>query len=263
MLLQNKIAVITGIGPGSGRAIALAFADQGAKLLIGARNEAYVNEVAAEIRAKGQSAIAVRVDLGDAASCEAMVARAVSEYGGLDILLQNGHDTGDVTHLVAQADIQRWRAAMEVNLFGALHLYKAGFPHLKKGGDGRVIFINSGAANNMPPEYLASYGASKAAMASLARSIAAEDGKHGIRCNSIHYGPVTGDNFGPWIAGLAKQHGRSEAEELALFCEQEMPLRYVPTPEECAGTSVYLASDLARPVTGQSISVNGGQWFAK
>jgi NAD(P)-dependent dehydrogenase (short-subunit alcohol dehydrogenase family) len=152
---------------------------------------------------------------------------------------------------------------MECNLFRAIFLYQACFASLKKSGDGRVIFINSGAANNAPPAYLASYGASKAALASLVRSIAVEDGQHGIRCNSVHYGPIDGNNFRPWLANLAKEKGITEEQMLAEYCEAELPLRYVPTPEECVGTAVYLASDLARVVTGQSISVNGGQWFSK
>ncbi|MDO8863028.1 SDR family oxidoreductase [Haliea sp. E1-2-M8] len=262
MLLKDKIAVITGIGPGAGQATAVAFATQGAKVVIGARNEEYIQKVAGDIEAEGGVAVAIRTDLADHASCEHIVSEAVQRFGGVDILVQNGHDTGDMA-MIADADVARWREAIEVNLFGALHLFKAALPSMKQRGDGRVILVNSGAANNAPPPYLASYGASKAALASLVRSIATEYGPDGIRCNSVHYGPIDGDNFRPWLAGLAEQHRRSFEEELALYCEQEFPLRYVPTAEECAGTVVYLASDLARVVTGQSLSVNGGQWFGK
>lgn len=262
MLLKDKVAIITGIGPGAGRATVFAFAEQGARIVIGARNEAYLKAVATEIERSGRAVVPVCTDLGDRAACEHIVEVAIECFGGVDILVQNGHDTGDMSP-VQEADTDRWRVAMEVNLFGALHLFKACYPSMKARGGGRVILINSGASNNAPPPYLASYAASKAAMASLARSIAVECGVDGIRANSVHYGPVEGGNFGPWIAELAAQHGRSVEEELALYCEQEFPLRQVPSPEECAGTVVYLASDLARVVTGQSISVNGGQWFGK
>lgn len=262
MLLKDKIAVITGIGPGAGHATAVAFARQGAKVVIGARNQEFIQQVAGEIKAEGGTAAAVRTDLADRTSCEGIVTEAIRQFGGVDILVQNGHDTGDMS-LIADADVERWRATMEVNLFGALNLFRACHPSMKQRGEGRVILINSGAANNAPPPHLASYGASKAALASLVRSIATEYGPDGIRCNSVHYGPIDGGNFRPWLADLARQHGRSFEEELALYCEQEFPLRYVPTAEECAGTVVYLASDLARVVTGQSISVNGGQWFGK
>lgn len=262
MLIEDRVAVITGIGPGMGREIALAFARNGAKLAIGARNIDYVARVAEEVRAEGAEIIAQRTDLADRASCEAIVQAAIARFGGVDILVQNGHDTGD-PHLAGEADHARWRAAMDVNLFGALALFQACLPSMRARGDGRVIFVNSGASNNRPPEYLASYAASKAALASLVRSIAMEHGKEGIRCNGVHLGPVDGDNFRPWIAGIAEQKGISFEQCFNDYLEAEFPLRYLPTARECAGTVLYLASDLARVVTGQSISVNGGQWFAK
>ena len=262
MLIKDRVAVITGIGPGMGREIALAFAQNGAKLAIGARNIEFVQKVAEECVAAGAEVVALRTDLAERASCEAIVTAAIDRFGGVDIMVQNGHDTGDA-RLVGDADQARWRAAMECNLFGALSLFQACLPSMRERGDGRVIFVNSGAANNRPPEYLASYAASKAAFASLVRSIAIEHGKEGIRCNGVHLGPVDGDNFRPWIAGLAEQKGVSFEKCFNDYLEAEFPLRYVPTARECAGTVLYLASDLARVVTGQAISVNGGQWFAK
>lgn len=262
MLLKDKVAVVTGIGPGMGRAIAIGLAREGAKLAIGARTESYVNEVAQEIEKSGGDVIALTTDLTSRESCEGIVNAAVERFGGVDILVQNGADTGDMA-MVADADVERWRATMECNLFSAIHLFKACLPAMKKRRDGRVILINSGAGNNVAPEYLASYGASKAALASLVRSIALEYGKDGVRCNGIHLGPVDGGNFRPWLEDLAKQKGRDFDEFFQEYLEAEFPLRYVPTPEECAGTVLYLASDLARVVTGQAISVNGGQWFAK
>ncbi|MBK6277268.1 MAG: SDR family oxidoreductase [Gammaproteobacteria bacterium] len=140
---------------------------------------------------------------------------------------------------------------MNCNLFGALSLFQACLPSMRARGDGRLIFVTSGAANNRPPGYLASYAASKAALASLVRSIAIEHGKDGIRCNGVHLGPVDGENFRPWIAGLAEQKGLSFEKCFSDYLEAEFPLRYVPTARECAGTVPYLASDLARVVTGQ------------
>lgn len=260
MLLKDKIAIITGIGIGSGRSIALAFAEHGAKLVIGARNEAYINEVADEVRALGGEVFAVRTDVGKKEDCDAIVAKTVAEFGGVDVLVQNGHSVADYGNVVHDADLANWQTALDVNLFGALHLYKACFPHMKAKGDGRIILINSGAANYKPPHGLSAYAASKAAMASMARSIAVEDGQYGIRANSVHYGPM-GEKFMPTMEMVAKQTGRTAEEELKDYCDAELALKYLPSAEESAGTAVFLASDLARVVTGQSISCNGGQWF--
>lgn len=262
MLIKDRVAVVTGIGPGMGREIALAFAQNGAKLAIGARSIDYVRQVAAECEAGGAEVVALCTDLSDRASCESIVQAAVERFGGVDILVQNGHDTGD-PHLVGDADQARWRATMDTNLFGALSLFQACLPSMRARRDGRVIFVNSGAANNRPPEYLASYAASKAALASLVRSIAMEHGKDGIRCNGVHLGPVDGANFRPWLASVAEQKGISYEKCLDDYLEAEFPLRYVPTARECAGAVLFLASDLARVVTGQAISINGGQWFGK
>ena len=229
-------------------------------MVIGARNQAYIEEVAGEIAEAGGQVIPFPMDLAKQQDCEAIVAKAVAEFGGVDVLVQNGHTVGDYPHMVNEADPDGWRGALDVNLFGALYLYKACFPHMKAKGDGRVILINSGAANYKPPEGLSSYAASKAAMASLARSIAVEDGRYGIRANSVHYGPM-GEKFMPTIEMMVKETGRTVDEELRIYCDAELPLKYLPSAEESAGTAVFLASDLARVVTGQSISVNGGQWF--
>jgi NAD(P)-dependent dehydrogenase (short-subunit alcohol dehydrogenase family) len=262
MLLAGKIAVVTGIGPGLGREIALQFAQNGAKLAIGARSVAILEEVASEIRQTGGDVIAQRTDLTDRASCQALVQATLDRYGGVDILVQNGHDAGDWKS-VEDADPDSWRRIMETNLFGALHLFQACLPAMKAKGDGRIVFVNSGAANNRAPMGLSAYAASKAALASLVRSIALENGRYGIRCNSAHMGVIDGANVRPWFEQMAANGGRTIEQYLEEYYDANLPLRYVPTPKECAGAVLFLASDLARPMTGQAISVNGGEWFAK
>jgi NAD(P)-dependent dehydrogenase (short-subunit alcohol dehydrogenase family) len=262
MLVKDKVAVVTGIGPGLGREIALALSENGAKLAIGARSAETLASVAAEIRAKGGEVIARPTDLTDRASCFALVEAAVAEFGGVDILIQNGHDPGDWSS-VEDAMPDQWRKVMETNLFGALHLYQACLPSMKAKGDGRIVFVNSGAANNRAPQGLSAYAASKAALAALVRSIALENGRYGIRCNSAHMGVIDGGNVRPWFQAMADQKGQPIEQYMEEYYDQNLPLRYVPTPKECAGTVLFLVSDLARPVTGQAISCNGGEWFAK
>jgi NAD(P)-dependent dehydrogenase (short-subunit alcohol dehydrogenase family) len=260
VLLENKTAVVTGIGPGMGREIALAFARHGAKLAIGARSRDMLDAVTKEIGELGGQVIARATDLANGESCQALVKAAVDRFGGVDVLVQNGAHAGDWSS-VENADPGFWRHMMDVNLFGALHLFQAALPSMKAKGDGRIIFVNSGAGNNRAPMGLSSYAASKAALASLVRSIALECGRYGIRCNGVHLGMVDGPNVRPWIAGEAARAGKSMDEFLEGWYDDRLPLRYIPPPEQCAGTVLYLASDLARPVTGQAISVNGGEWF--
>ena len=258
MLLEKKVAIVTGIGPGLGRDIALQFAREGAKLVIAARNALRLQGVAKEIEAQGCEVLAVPTDIADRGACQQLVASALKRYGGVDILVQNGHFDGDYK-IVTDSDPEDWRAIMEVNFFGALHLAQAVIPSMKERGDGRIILVNSGASTDPPPT-LGAYAASKAALASLVRTLAVELGPDGIRANGIQLGPMTGANFTGYLEDQARAAGVSYEEELARWNEQ-FALRYTPTTEECAGTALFLASDLARPITGQSIAVNGGKWF--
>ncbi len=258
MLLENKVALITGIGPGLGRDIALLYAREGADLAIAARNETRLQAVAREVEALGREVIAVPTDITDRAACDSLVAAALARFGRVDILVQNGHYDGDYKP-VGESNPQDWRDIMEVNLFGALHLVQAVIPSMRQQGDGRIILVNTGASTDPPPT-LGAYAASKAALASLVRTIAVELGPDGIRANGIQLGPMDGENFRGYLQDLATAAGRSYEEELSAYNEQ-FALRYTPTTEECAGTALFLASQLARPITGQSLAVNGGKWF--
>lgn len=262
-LVDGKVAVVTGIGPGMGRSIAVQLAEQGAKLVIGARSSAATEQAADEIRKLGGEVVTQRVDQTDHDSVTAFVERAVSTYGGVDIIVHNGAAIGDYK-LVEDADLDVWRQLYEANCLSGITLYKAALPSMKAKGDGRIILINSGAGNNRPPPGLASYGASKGGLASLVRSIAVEGGKYGIRCNGVHLGGIDGDNHRQWVDQIAAPaYGMTTEQYMEMRYNEYLPLRYIPTADECAGIVVFLASDLARPITGQAISVNGGEWFAK
>ena len=258
MLLENKVAIVTGIGPGLGRDVALLFAREGADLAIAARNAERLERVADEARALGRDVLAIPTDLTDRDACRGLVATALDRFGHIDALVQNGHYDGDYRP-ITESDPEDWRDIMEVNLFGAFHLGQAVAPAMKTRGDGRIVLMNTGASTDPPPT-LGAYAASKAALASLVRTIAVELGPFGIRANGIQLGPMEGENLHGYLESLAQEAGRTYEEEVALYNEQ-FALGYTPTTEECAGTALFLASDLARPITGQSIAVNGGKWF--
>jgi len=260
MLLRDKVAVITGIGPGMGKEIALLFAQHGAKLAIGARSPKTTEETAAEIRALGGEVVTATVDLAQEASCRAIVDLAAKTFGTVDIVVQNGAVIGDYKS-VEDATPEVWRHCFEANVMGSLFLYQQALPYMKAKGDGRVILINSGAGNNRPRLGLAPYGASKAALASLVRSIAVEAGRYGVRCNGVHLGAVDGENYRVWVKEIgAPRYNMSVEEYDDMFYNEYVSLGYIPPAHEYAGTVLFLASDLARPLTGQAISVNGGEW---
>jgi NAD(P)-dependent dehydrogenase (short-subunit alcohol dehydrogenase family) len=263
LLVKNKVAMVTGIGPGMGKEIALLLARHGAKLAIGARSSKTVDETATEIRALGGEVITAIIDLSSETSCRAMVEQTAEHFGGIDIIVQNGAAIGDYK-LVEDADPQVWRAVFEANVMGPVYLFKAALPFLKARGDGRVVLINSGAGNNRAPIGLAPYAASKGALAALVRSIAVEAGAHGVRCNGVHLGGIDGENHAHWVKEIAApSYGMTTEQFMQMRYNEYLPLRSVPTAEECAGVVLFLASDLARPITGQAISVNGGEWFGK
>jgi NAD(P)-dependent dehydrogenase (short-subunit alcohol dehydrogenase family) len=118
MLLENRIVIITGIGPGLGRDVALLFAREGADLVIAARNAERLEAVAEEARSIGRDVLAIPTDLTDRAGCQRLVASALEHFGRVDALVQNGHYDGDYK-IVTESDPQDWRDIMEVNLFGA------------------------------------------------------------------------------------------------------------------------------------------------
>ncbi|KPM55184.1 short-chain dehydrogenase [Frankia sp. CcI49] len=255
----GKVAVVTGIGPGMGRSIALGFARSGVDVVLAARRADRLAAVAAEIRALGREPLSVPTDITDAGACQRLVAAAVERFGGVDILVQNGHHEGD-WQPVMTADPDVWRGIFDVNLFGALHLVQAAVPVMRERGGGSVILVNSGAAVRTPAT-MGAYSTSKSALAALARTLALEVGGWGVRVNGVFLGPVLGENLERLGAGAAATAGTS-VEAWLRTKATEMPLGIVPSPDQCAGAVLFLASDLASVITGQHLAVNGGQWLS-
>jgi NAD(P)-dependent dehydrogenase (short-subunit alcohol dehydrogenase family) len=257
LLGTAKVAVVTGVGPGMGRSIALGLARDGVEVVLAARRAERLEAVAAEIRALGREPLVVSTDITDPEACRQLVAAAVERFGGIDILVQNGHHEGDWQPVV-DADPDVWRSIFDVNLFGALYLIQAAVPVMRERGGGSIILVNSGAALRTPAT-MGAYSTSKAALAALARTLAVEVGRWQIRVNGVYLGPVLGENLERLGAGAAAAAG-STVDEWLKVKATEMPLGFVPTPDQCAGAVLFLASDLAAAVTGQHLSVNGGQW---
>jgi NAD(P)-dependent dehydrogenase (short-subunit alcohol dehydrogenase family) len=251
---EGSVAIVTGAGPGMGRAIALGFAERGVDVVLAARRRERLDAVAEEVRALGREPLVVPTDLADRESCHRVVDETIERFGRLDHLVQNGHHPGDWVRAV-DADPDVWQQVFDVNFFGALHLLQASVPVMSDRSS--IVLVNSGAALRNPPT-MGAYAASKAALASLVRTAALELGPK-VRVNGVFLGPVTGESLDAGAAATAEAQGTTEEEFLRQRAE-ELPIGQIPTPEQCAGAVLFFCSHLAEPVTGQHLSVNGGQW---
>jgi NAD(P)-dependent dehydrogenase (short-subunit alcohol dehydrogenase family) len=259
-LLDGKVALVSGAGPGLGRDIALAFGREGATVAVAARSEDRVAALAAEVEAGGGSggALPVRLDITDPASCEAAVAAVVDAHGRLDVLVNNAFSDGDHKRFL-DADLDRWRATMDTNLFGTLQLTRAAASPMIEQGDGRIVMINSMSSVRMRAA-MGAYTASKAALAAVTKILATGLGPHGIRVNAVHPGYIWGDSVEWYFEHLAKKAGITPEEQYRSVAE-ETALGYLPPAAEIAEAVVFFASDMAKPITGQALGVNAGHWF--
>jgi NAD(P)-dependent dehydrogenase (short-subunit alcohol dehydrogenase family) len=259
MLLEGKTAIVAGMGPGLGRDVALLFADHGANLVIGARRRERCDAIADEVRAGGGKVETVSLDVTSADDCAAVVEAARSAYGGrVDVLVNNAFQEGDFTRF-EEADFDSWRRTMDVNLWGTLQMTRAVVPTMKEQGGGRVVMVNSMSAWRHQPNFGA-YTISKAALESATRMLAVELGQHGIRVNGVHPGYIWGDSVRLYFRFLAAERGVTP-EQVYDDIAGETCLKYLPPSSEIAGSVLFMASDLAGPVTGQSLGVNAGHWI--
>ena len=258
MLLEGKVAIVSGIGPGMGRDISLAFAREGADVALGGRTLSKLEGVAAEVEALGRRAFPVVCDVSDEDACIAAVDSVARELGGVDILVNNAYDGGDAKEFM-DADLADWRRTMDVNLWGTLAMTRAVVPHMEARGDGRIIMINTMSVQRIQKRWGA-YVASKGALATITKTLALELGPKGIRVNGLHPGYIYGDSVEWYFNHQAEKRG-IPFQEVYDEVASDTCLGYLPHSEEIAGTAVFFASDLAKPVTGQMIGVNAGHVF--
>jgi len=258
MELENLVAVVSGIGPGLGRAIAEALAREGADLVLAGRTAARLESVAEDLRRIGRRVIAVPTDITDAMACRRLADATKREVGRADILVNNAYHPGTYEPF-EQTDLATWRPPLEVNVFGTMQVTQAFVPLFKEGGSGSVVMINSMVIRR-PLETFGGYAASKAALMAATQTLAAELGRHRIRVNSVVPGYIWGPQLKEFFAAEARRSG-STVEDLYEATAGETALHHLPTPEEIAEAVVFFASERSRAITGQSLDVNGGHCF--
>ena len=255
-MLKNKLAFITGGGRGIGRAIALAFAREGADIAVVARTSAQVAQVAAEVAEQyGVRTFHATCDVGDAASVARAFASVTEHFGGGPDILVNNAGIAESAPFHKTSD-ERWQRIININLNGTFYCTRAALPTMLERGWGRVINIAS-IAGKLGAPYIAAYNASKHGVLGLTRSLAMEVAPKGITANAICPGYVETDMAAQAIANITAKTGQS-ADAARLQIEAMSPQKRMVTAEEVAEMAVLLASDAGRGITGQSINIDGG-----
>jgi NAD(P)-dependent dehydrogenase (short-subunit alcohol dehydrogenase family) len=253
-----RIAIVSGIGPGLGRSIALGLARDGATVVLAARNSDRLDAVADEVRAIGGEALVVVTDLSAAVDRARLIERTVDAYGRIDVLVNNAFSMGPMTSML-ETGVEPWREAFEVNVFGTIDLTLAAVRVMQGQGGGAIVMINSQAIRRTAPRRGA-YAASKSALLAATNVLANEVGPMGIRVNSVVPGQIWADQLRTFYEEVAARRG-VELQSVVDGVAHEMALRRIPLADEIADAVVYLASDRASAITGQALDVNGGNWF--
>jgi NAD(P)-dependent dehydrogenase (short-subunit alcohol dehydrogenase family) len=247
--LENKVGLITGAGRGIGRAIAHKFAAEGAAVVIAEIDPETARAAAQELVANGFRALAIPTDITQESQVEAAVQGAIEHFGGLDILVNNAGKNFyyDATRMTEA----EWDAAMNIDLKGAWLCCKYAIPAMMQRGGGSIVNIASVHARVTYKGYFP-YGAAKAAVVGMTRSLALDHGPNNIRVNAICPGWVRTDLVQSWF----DMQSDPQAAESKILSVQ--PLGRIGTPEEIANLVAFIASDEASYISGAELVIDGG-----
>ncbi len=252
--LTGKSALITGASRNIGRAIALAFAAEGADLVLNTRvNGEELDAVAADCRKAGVRVVQALGDIGDAAAVDAMVAQGLAELGAIDVVVCNAAIRPHKA--ITETSLEDWHRVMAVDLHSAFYLARAVVPAMKTRRRGSIIALGGQSAITGRPN-TAAVTAAKSGLLGLIRALAAELGPFGIRANMVVPGLIdTERRYAEWYPEF-KQTPPGDPAQL-----KEIPLRRLGRPEDIAEACVFLASDASSYVTGDTIRVMGGRFI--
>lgn len=240
--------VVTGAGQGLGRAIALGFARDGARVTLAARTAERLEAVAAEARAAGGEALAVPTDVGDAEAVQRLAAVAVEHWGAPDAVVTAAGVAGPTVPLWELAP-EDWDATLRANLTGVFLTCRAFLPSMTARGSGSIVVIGS-MTGKRPLPGRTPYAASKTGLIGLVRTLAWDTGGSGVRVNLVSPGPVDGER----LERVLRAQG-PEGRERFLSAS---PLRRFATPQDVADAVRFLCSDAAAAITGEDLNVSGG-----
>ena len=258
MLMRGKVAIVSGVGPGLGRASALALAREGADVVLGARTRGVLEEVAREVEALGHQALVVPTDVTDPEQAKNIADTAFQHFGRIDVLVNNAAWSGPYETML-EMDIPTWRKIIDTNLVATMYMCRSAAPHMLKARRGSIVNVTTWSMRQ-GRERRSAYAAAKAGITLMTQSLAEEWGPSGVRVNCVALGQIWSDKLKAYYETRAKMAGKTYDETYAMFTGQ-MALRRVPTAEEIANGVLFMASDWASGITGQSLDVNCGHFF--
>ncbi|MCU4182756.1 SDR family oxidoreductase [Acidiferrimicrobium sp. IK] len=256
MLLEGKVVVISGVGSGLGRSLALQCARAGADVVLAARTADRLDAVAKEVAGFGRRALAVPSDINEETAPARLAAQALEGFGRVDGLVNNAFAMPPIREL-GKVDPVELRGAFETNVLGALRVTRQLAPALED-ARGAAVMINSAVLRHSQRGF-GPYKVTKAALLAATQALATELGPRQVRVNSVAPGYIWGDNLKWWFSHLAERQGTTP-EQVYEEAASSTDLRRLPEPDEVADAVVFLLSDLARAVTGQCLDVNCGEY---
>ena len=254
-LLDGRVVLVSGVGPGLGRSLAVRCALAGADVVLAARTEPTLRAVADEVEKLGRRALVVPADVAVAASSAALADRALDAFGHVDALISSAFVHPPREDLL-DADLAAMPGWYDVNVLAGVRLVQRLAPALIA-SRGAVVMVNSMVIRNRLPRFGA-YRMTKASLLAAARSLSVELGPKGVRVNSIAPGHIWADRLNGYFGRIADGRGVS-ARQVYEEASAAADLRRLPEPDEIADAAVFLASDMARAITGQCLDVNCGE----
>jgi NAD(P)-dependent dehydrogenase (short-subunit alcohol dehydrogenase family) len=256
--LDGRVAIVTGGGKGIGRAIALALADAGARVVAAARERAAIEEVEAEIHSRGGDCLAVPTDVTRDPEVRAMVETVRGRFGTIDVLVNNA-GVGGPTANVEDMSVSDWEEVVRTNLIGPFLCCRAVAPEMKRKRSGRIVNIGS-ITGKRPLAQRTPYCASKMGLLGFTRSLATELGPYNVTVNAVSPGATMGERLQSVISNAARAQ-RKTVEEMSRTLLASTPLGRFVEPQDTARVVVFLASDHAANITGEDVNVAAGLWM--
>jgi 3-oxoacyl-[acyl-carrier protein] reductase len=251
MRLQEKVCVVTGAGKGIGKAIALRFSDEGARVVVNDIDLSYAESVAGKLQEMGREALAVKADVSRAEEVERMFQRAVQQFGRVDILVNNAGIRRDIPfHKMPQGE---WDSVIAVQLKGSFNCAQVAQKYMVKQGYGKIVNLSSPIPTSLGERSQTSYASASAAIQGFTAALALELGRYNINVNC-----VAPDFIDTEMTRTIARRGGMYLDDFKRFAAAQIPLRRIGTPEDVANVVLFLVCDESSFISGQVIYVRGG-----